>query len=81
MSLNTHYLVILNNLRDRTQFIHLAKQMYPGQTDYVKDAFCKAAKKPYGYLPVDLKQTMPDTHRLRSYIFSGEIQEVYRPST
>ena len=81
VSLNTHYLVVFNNPRDRTQVVHLAKQMYPGQTDYVKDAFSKAVKNPYGYLLVDLKQTTPDTYRLRSYIFPGENQEVYLPST
>ena len=81
ISLNSHYLIIFNNPRDRTQIVNLAKQMYPGQTEYVKDAFCKAVRDPYGYILIDLKQTTPDTYRLRSRIFPGEIQEVYVPST
>lgn len=77
ISLNAHYLVIFKNPRDGSQIVHLAKQMYPGKSAYVKDAFTFATKKPHGYLVVDLKQSTPEGMRLRSYIFPGETQEVY----
>ena len=32
ISLNCHYIVLFKNPRDRSQIMHLAKQMYPGQT-------------------------------------------------
>ena len=77
ISLNAHYLVIFKNPRDNSQIVHLAKQMYPGEVDYVKDAFRKATEEAHGYLLVDLKQCTPDELRLRSHIFPGEIQRVY----
>ena len=33
-SLNSHYLVLFKNPRDKLQILTLAKQMYPGQTDF-----------------------------------------------
>ena len=57
ISLNAHYLVIFKNPRDGSQIVHLAKQMYPGKTHYVRQAFALATRKPPGYLVVDLKQT------------------------
>ena len=79
ISLNSHYLVIFNNPRDRSQMMHLAKQMYPGQWDYVKEAFPLATREAHGYLLVDLKQSTPEGIRLRSRIFPGEVHEVYVP--
>lgn len=77
ISLNAHYLVVFKNPRDGSQITHLAKQMYPGQVPYVRDAFVLATKNAHGYLVVDLKQSTPDQLRLRSHIFPGELQEVY----
>ena len=77
ISLNAHYLIIFKNPRDASQIMHLAKQMYPGQTKYVQEAFALATRSPHGYLLVDLKQSTPDNLRMRSHIFPGEVQEVY----
>ena len=77
ISLNAHYLVIFKNPRDGSQIVHLAKQMYPGKTQYVRQAFALATRKPHGYLVVDLKQTTPEGMRLRSHIFPSDQQEVY----
>ena len=76
ISLNAHYLVIFKNPRDGSQIVHLAKQMYPGKTHYVRQAFALATRKPHGYLVVDLKQTTPEGMRLRSHIFPSDQQEV-----
>ena len=35
ISLNSHYLVLFKNPRDKLQILTLAKQMYPGQTDFL----------------------------------------------
>ena len=77
ISLNVHYLTVFNNPRDKSQIVHLAKQMYPGEIDYVKEAFALATREPHGYLLVDLKQSTPDALRLRGRIFPGEEKEVY----
>ena len=77
ISLNAHYLVVFKNPRDGSQIMHLAKQMYPGQSQYMKEAFELATREPHGYLLVDLKQCTPEGLRLRSRIFPGERQEVY----
>ena len=34
ISLNSHYLVLFKNPRDKLQILTQAKQMYPGQTDF-----------------------------------------------
>ena len=77
ISLNSHYLVIFKNPRDGSQIVHLAKQMYPGKTHYLHQAFAVATRQPHGYLLIDLKQATPEGMRLRSHIFPGESQEVY----
>ena len=77
ISLNAHYLVVFKNPRDVSQIVHLAKQMYPGKTHYMRQAFDLATAHPHGYLLLDLKQSTPEGVRLRSHIFPGEHQEVY----
>ena len=79
ISLNAHYLVVFKNPRDGSQITHLAKQMYPGKTHYMRHAFELATTRSHGYLLVDLKQTTPERLRLRSHIFPGEKHEVYVP--
>ena len=39
ISLNAHYLVVFKNPRDKSQIIHLAKQICPGEVNYAKEAF------------------------------------------
>jgi len=57
-SLNSHYLVLLKNPRDK-----LAKQMYPGNTDLFIKRYEEAVRRPFGYLLVDLKTTTQDNER------------------
>ena len=47
----------------------LARQMYPENTHYFMKHFEEATQKPYGYLLIDLKQSTPDTQRLRPNVF------------
>ena len=77
ISLNSHYLVLFKNPRDGSQITHLAKQMYPGHTNFVQEAFVDATREPYGYLFIDLKPTAPEVLRLRTNIFPGETTFVY----
>ena len=50
ISLNSHYLVLFKNPRDKLQILTLAKQMYPGQTDFFLNQYEEAVKRPFGYL-------------------------------
>ncbi len=65
MNLNSHYLVIFKNPRDRQQVAVLGQQMYPHRSSYFMDKFNAATSQPYGCLVVDLKQETPEAHRLR----------------
>ena len=79
ISLNSHYLVLFKNPRDATQIVNLAKQMYPGQNRFLKEAYSDATSRPYGYLLIDLKQNTPDSIRIRTNIFPDETCAVYVP--
>ena len=79
ISLNTHYMVLFKNVRDVTQITSLAKQMYPGKSKFMVEAFKDATSVPYGYLVVDMRPDLDDKYRLRSNIFPGELQTVYVP--
>ena len=76
ISLNAQYLVVFKNPRDASQINHIAKQMYPGHTTFVRESFEDATKEPHGYLLIDLKQATPDHLRLRTHVTS-DIQVVY----
>ena len=77
MSLNSHYLVLFKNPRDALQVATLARQMYPGNSKFLIEAFKMATEEPYGYLLIDLKAETLENYRLRSNIFKGETQYIY----
>ena len=72
ISLNSHYLVLLKYPRDKLQILTLAKQMYPGQTDFFFNQYEEAVKRPFGYLLIDLKTTTQDNCRLRTNVLPSE---------
>ena len=71
ISLNSHYLIVMKNARDRSQILSLAKQISPGNTNFVLKAYEKATKKPHSYLLVDSHPTQNDALQLRSNLFSS----------
>jgi hypothetical protein len=76
ISLNTHYMILFKNPRDKLQISTLARQMYPGQTKYFEESFQDATSIPFGYICVDSKQATPDNLRIRSRVV-GEEQYPY----
>ena len=72
ISLNSHYLVLFKNPRNKLQILTLAKQMYPGQTDFFLNHYEEAVKRPFGYLWTDLKTTTQDNCRLRTNVLPSE---------
>ena len=68
MSLNSQYIVLFRNSRDRQQIDVLARQMYPGNTKNLLNAYEKAISVPYGALVSDLKQNTPESRRFQTDI-------------
>ena len=54
------------------RILTLAKQMYPGQTDFFLNQYEEAVKRPLGYLLIDLKTTTQDNCRLRTNVLPSE---------
>lgn len=79
MSLNTWYLVLFKNLRDASQIITLARQMYPGQGSILKKAYEDATSGDYGYLVIDSSPNARQEYRLRTNIFPNQDCQVYIP--
>ena len=71
--------MLFKNPRDASQISHLASQMYPGKTSYMKEAYRLSTIKPFGYLLIDLKQETDEKFRLRTNIFPNDQQIVYLP--
>ena len=71
ISLNSHYFVIFRNPRDSLGISTLAKQMFPGRTDYLMESFRDATNRPYGYLMIDCHLLTPENMRLRTNILPG----------
>ena len=72
VSLNSHYLVLFKNPRDKMQVLTLAKQVYPGGTQTFMRKYEEAVHRPYGYLLVDLKPNTPDRCRLKTNVLPGD---------
>ena len=50
MSLNAKYSVALKNVRDKSQFQYLARQVHPEDSDSLYKLYLKATERPHGYL-------------------------------
>ena len=79
ISLNTNYMVLFKNPRDKAQIRILAQQMFPGRKDFFLQAYENATIEPHGYLLVDLRTECSERLRLRTGILPGEWPAVYIP--
>ena len=59
-SLNTHYYIIFNKIRDKSQVEFLARQILPRKSKALIEVFEAATEKPYHYLFLDFTQECPD---------------------
>jgi hypothetical protein len=73
ISLNSHYMAIFKNPRDRAQFSFLSRQIFPGDTKYLNECFTDATSEPHGYLCLDFKQNTPGILRVLE-----NIQKIYK---
>ena len=75
--LNTEYVVLFRNPRDKSQFGHLARQLEPKHSKSLVDAYVDTTSEPYSHLLVDLKPLTPDVLRYRSTSLQLDRQTVY----
>ena len=79
ISLNSQYIILTNNPRDRLQLTILAKQMFPGSTQFFNEAYADAvSSKKYGYLLMDFTQTTGEENRIQTGILANEERIIYR---
>ncbi|KMQ83493.1 hypothetical protein RF55_19908 [Lasius niger] len=76
--LNSHYLVLFKNPRDKTQITHLGRQMFPGKNKSIQEIFEDATSPAYGYLFLDFHPMTEDYLRMRTGIFPGDEPFVYQ---
>ena len=50
MSLNSHYIFLTKNARDKRQIFTFAQQFSPFKVSYVVESYQHATRMPYGYL-------------------------------
>ncbi len=66
ISLNSTYIVLFKNVRDKMQISNFAKQFAPGKNKAFIKLFQSATKLPYTYLVLDNHQKTLDEHRILS---------------
>ncbi len=71
ISLNSLYMAIFNNPRDRAQFSFLSRQMFPGDIKFLNECFTDATSEPHGFLFLDFKQNTPENSRVRTKILEN----------
>ncbi len=76
ISLNSNYLVLFRNPRDKLQLSILARQMYPGDTSFFMQSLDDATKNPHGYL-FHLKQETEERNRKQTGILPLQIRIIY----
>lgn len=79
ISLNSHYMVIMKNPRDRLQVRNLDVQMYPGKNGFLTSCYDYATRNPHGYLLLTMNQKTDDMVRIRTNIFPGDDNIIFGP--
>jgi hypothetical protein len=78
ISLNSHYMILLKNPRDKSQIICLARQLYPTNMKFLQEVYRDATSRPFGYLLLDLTPDTPEGLRCRTLITSDDVPEKYK---
>lgn len=78
ISLNSHYLLIFKNPRDKSQIYALARQMFPNNINFFFEAYLDAVEnKSHGYLFLDLKQSTIEKNRVQTGILPNDLRIIY----
>ena len=62
----------LKTVRDKQQFMRLARQVYPERSSNLYKAYLDATKRPHGYFILDLSQDTDNLLRFRTNVFPDE---------
>lgn len=81
ISLNSNYMIIMNNPRDKIQIECLARQMYPQYPKFLVEAYEDATKTRYGYLFIDLTQDTDQILRVQTGIVDDKLRLIYVPNS
>jgi len=80
VSLNAKYPVLLKNVRDKNQFLYLARQAYPEDNPSLYKAYLDATSQPHSYFILDFAQDTDEKLRFRTHVFRDEYPPViYAP--
>ena len=78
ISLNTNYLILMKTFRDLQQVHFLSRQMFPGKSQRLVEAFTDATERPRGYLVINNLTINPDEDlRLATNILPHEDLVLY----
>ena len=78
ISLNSNYIILLNNPRDKQQINCLARQMYPKNSKFLIEAYNDATSTKFGHLFLDLTQSVDNNMRVQSGITLDEQRIIYQ---
>lgn len=70
ISLNAKYIVLFKNPRDKQQFSHLARQIYPENSKELMRVYNEVMQTPHAYFIIDLTQDCNELLRFRTDIFN-----------
>ena len=74
ISLNRKCIVVIKNPRDKTQVVHLARQVYPDNIASFHKTYLDVCKDPHTYLFLDLTQSINDLLRFRTKTFFTSLE-------
>lgn len=69
ITLNASMIVLMRNVRDKSQMFFLARQLNPHRPSALYNAYMDATSLPYSHFVIDLSQTTPDYGRYISNLF------------
>ena len=73
ISLNSQYIILMNNVRDQNQIEFLGRQLFRDKLKAFKNAYKDAVSKVFGYLVIDLKPDTPNKYRLKTRLTTEEL--------
>jgi GTPase SAR1 family protein len=78
-NINTHYLVIFKNPRDRTVIDYVARQAFPDNRKFLMNVFNDVTNNAsHSYIFLDFTQSISDDFRVQSDIFNKDGVTVYK---
>ena len=76
ISLNSKYIFVFKNPREKTHIVHLARQIYPENISSFHKMYLDAYKDTHSYLFLDLTQSINDLLRFGKKIFQEKCVRV-----